>query len=99
MVNFLRDDLNTPGLLGVVFEHIASIAQDKHELAAVKNILVNVLGLTLEPLPVKEVTITPEIQQLIDARVQARQEKNWARSDELRDQLKQLGFDVHDDKA
>jgi cysteinyl-tRNA synthetase len=98
MTDFLRDDLNTPGLLGVIFENIVVIAQNKQELAAVKNILVNVLGLTLQPLPAKEVVITSEIQSLIDARNKARHEKDWARADELRDQLEKLGFDVHDGK-
>jgi cysteinyl-tRNA synthetase len=58
----------------------------------------NVLGLTLQPLVEKELMVTPEIQHLIDERNKARQEKDWARADELRDQLQQLGFDVHDDK-
>jgi len=98
MINFLRDDLNTPGLLGAVFEHIVAIAQNKQELAAVKNILMNVLGLTLQPLAEKELVVTSEIQGLIDARDKARLEKDWARADELRDQLQELGFDVHDGK-
>jgi cysteinyl-tRNA synthetase len=98
MTDFLRDDFNTPGLLGVIFENINTIAQNKHELAAVKNLLVTVLGLPLTELPVKEVVITSEIQNLIDARNKARQEKDWARADELRDQLQKLGFDVHDGK-
>ena len=99
MMAFLQDDLNTPGLLGVIFENIATIAHNKQELAAVKNILMNVLGLTLQPLPVQEVELTPEIQALIDARNKARREKNWVRSDELRDQLKGLGVDVRDEKV
>lgn len=98
MTHFLQDDLNTPGLLGVVFEHINDIAHNKYELAAVKNILVNVLGLTLQPLPVQTVELTPEIESLIDARNKARREKNWARADELRGQLEKLGVDVHDGK-
>lgn len=98
MTDFLRDDLNTPGLLGVIFEHINDIAQNKQELAAVKNILMNVLGLTLQPLAEKELIITSEIQNLIDARNKARQEKDWVRADELREKLQQLGFDVHDNK-
>jgi len=98
MESFLRDDLNTPGLLGVVFENIATLAQNRYELAAVKNILVNVLGLTLLPIAAKEVIITPEIQQLIDARNKARLEKNWAQADTLREQLQKLGVDVRDEK-
>ena len=99
MIEFLQDDLNTPGVLGVLFENFSAITENKNELAAVKNILLNVLGLTLQPLPVKDVELTPEIQELIDARNKARREKNWTRSDELRDQLKDLGVDVRDEKA
>lgn len=98
MIQFLHDDLNTPGLLGVLFEHIVDIASNQHELAAVKNILMNVLGLTLQPLPVQHVELTPEIQALIDERNKARREKNWGRSDELRDQLSAMGVDVRDEK-
>jgi len=64
----------------------------------VKNIFVNVLGLTLNPLVEKKVEITADIKLLIDERKQARKDKNWARSDELRDQLIALGVDVSDDK-
>jgi cysteinyl-tRNA synthetase len=42
--------------------------------------------------------MTPEIKLLIEERNNARYEKNWARADELRDQLQLLGVDVHDDK-
>jgi cysteinyl-tRNA synthetase len=98
MITFLQDDLNISGLLGVIFENIVDIAQNKHELAAVKNMLMNVLGLTLQTLPVQKVELTPEIEALINARNKARREKNWAHADELRDQLEALGVDVHDDK-
>ncbi len=98
MMEFLQDDMNTPGMLGVLFEQISAIADDKKLLSTVKNIFVNILGLTFEPLAIKEVEITPDIQLLIDERRRARQEKNWKRSDELREQLKVLGIDVSDEK-
>ncbi|HIJ78826.1 MAG: cysteine--tRNA ligase [Desulfobulbaceae bacterium] len=45
-------------------------------------------------------TITPdEIQALIDQRNQARQDKNWARADEIRDQLLEQGIELKDDAA
>ena len=34
----------------------------------------------------------------VDERAQARADKNWARADEIRDQLKELGYDAHDKK-
>jgi len=98
MLDYLENDLNTPGCLGVIFEHFSEIAEDKNVLAAVKFILQHVLGLTLQPLPVAEIVITPEMQKLIDERIQARHEKNWKRADELRDQLKAMGFEVKDGK-
>ncbi len=98
MKAFLQDDLNTPGLFGVIFENITEIAQDAQKLAAVKNILVDVLGLSLQLLPEQEVELTPEIEALIVERNKARREKDWKRSDEIRDQLQALGVDVHDGK-
>ena len=98
MRTFLCDDLNTPGMLGVVFEHLADLQNNEQELCAVKFILTSVLGLTLQPLPEKKIDITPEIQKLIDERNKARKEKNWAQADAIRDQLAQLGIDVRDEK-
>lgn len=83
MLEFLCDDLNTVGMLGVVFENLSVISQDIPTLCAVKAILQNVLGLTLEPLEKQEAKITPEIKKLIDEREHAREQKNWARADEL----------------
>jgi len=98
MLEFLQDDINTPGFLGVFFEHQSEMVNDARLLAAVKHIFVTILGLTLAPLAKPEKIITPKIQQLFEERMQARQEKNWKRADELREQLKALGFEVQDDK-
>ena len=95
---FLCDDLNTPGVLGVIFGHLSDLQDNEQELCAVKYILTNVFGLTLQPLSVQEVEITPEIQTLIGQRNEARNQKDWKRADEIRDQLKKLGFEVRDDK-
>ena len=98
MLEFLTDDLNTPGMLGVVFEHLDELQKDAQELARVGFFLQDVIGLRLEPLPEKEVEITPEIQKLLDEREEARKAKNWARADEIRDQLTAMGFEVQDKK-
>lgn len=98
IMEFLKDDLNTPGLFGVIFEHMTDLARNTNELAVIKNIMINVLGLTLQPLPLQTVAMTPEIELLIVERNKARQEKNWARADELRDQLQSLGVNLHDGK-
>ena len=98
MMHLLEDDLNTPGLLGVLFEHNATIMQNQEMAAAVKNILQNILGLTLEPIKETSHIITPEVQKIIDERNKARQEKRWALADQLRDQLKDMGIDIKDEK-
>jgi cysteinyl-tRNA synthetase len=99
MLEALYDDLNTPKFLGVIFENLTTFKQNTHLATLAKTLLTNVLGFTLNPLGEKIITITPEIQMLIDERQQARLEKNWARSDALRDQLARLGYIVNDKKA
>lgn len=99
MINFLCDDLNVAGMLGLVFEHVAQIRDDKELQKQVRYIFINLLGLTLEPLAEKEVVITAEIQALLDAREEARLHKNWARADQLREQLRMLGYEVKDKKV
>ncbi len=98
MLTFLYDDLNTPGMLGVLFDHLDSLQEHIDELCAVKTFLQQVLGLTLTLLSEKQVEITPEIQALLDAREDARAHKDWAKADELRDKLRDLGVDVTDKK-
>ncbi len=44
----------------------------------------------------KEEKLKPELQKLLDEREKARQIKNWARTDELRNELKKHGIAVED---
>ncbi len=98
MVEALADDLNTPKFLGLVFENLEACKTDKKFAQAVKILLTRVLGTTLEPIKEKSLEITPEIQALIDAREKARKEKNWARADQIRDQLAAQGYQSKDRK-
>jgi cysteinyl-tRNA synthetase len=98
MVVFLLDDLNTPGMLGVLFESLDQIKNDIETLCEVKMVLQQLVGLTCKALPEAEVVITPEIEKLLEEREQARVAKDWARADALRAQLRELGFDVQDKK-
>ena len=56
------------------------------------------LGLDLIAIEKPLVQITPEIQKLIDQREEARKSKDWKKADELRDKLKDLGYEVQDKK-
>jgi len=99
ILEFLTDDLNTVGAIGVIFERATEIENNPQSGAAVKAILQQIMGLTLQPLPEKQVAITPEIEKLLQQREAARAAKDWAKSDALRDELQKLGVDVQDKKA
>ena len=58
--------------------------------------LTTVLGLLQQDPQEEDAEIEPEIQALIDERQAARKEKNFARADEIRDQLKAMGITLKD---
>ena len=98
MLDCLLDDLNTPAMLGVLYEHLDTIKNDPMLLCEVKLFLDAALGLTFKQLPQEQVVITQEMQDLISAREQARAAKDWKKADELRDKLRELGYEVQDKK-
>lgn len=98
MVACLSDDFNTSGMFGVLFENLSELQKNRYSKELVKYFIINVLGLTLNPIKEKVIERTPQIEELFALRDQARADKNWALSDSLRDQLKALGFDVQDRK-
>ena len=98
----MEDDCNTADAVTAVFELVKYINQNTPEgcsgeyLSALKDrllTLAEVLGLTLE----KEEEILGEaIEKLIEERQTARKEKNFARADEIRDELLQKGIILED---
>ena len=99
MYQALCDDMNTPKLLGIVFEHLATIKNSPQLTSFANFIFISILGLTLQPLLQEDIAITPEISDLIKQREQARIEKKWVRADQLRDELLQRGYKVQDKKV
>ncbi len=99
MLAFVSDDLNTPGMFGVLFESLDELKASTAEAVRVKAFMQQVMGLSLAVLPEKEVLITPEIEHLVSEREAARLAKDWKRADALRLQLQELGFDVQDKKV
>ncbi|MBP5357420.1 MAG: cysteine--tRNA ligase [Clostridia bacterium] len=57
-----------------------------------------VLGLSLDKDESSELTIPEEVKAIAEERLAARKEKNWAKSDELRNKLSELGYMVKDSK-
>ncbi|MFP4567344.1 MAG: cysteine--tRNA ligase [Candidatus Woesearchaeota archaeon] len=90
----LNDDLNTPQALAVLFETLDLDINEKTKLKII-NTIENALGLTLIT---KEQEIPQEILQIQKERDSARANKDWAKSDELRDKLKEKGYKVLDSK-
>ncbi|MBR9981308.1 MAG: cysteine--tRNA ligase [Desulfatitalea sp.] len=90
----VNNDLNMPQALAVVQEMLKSELPPETKLATMFD-FDRVLGLDLEKAGGSE-TLPDEIQSLADARQRARQEKQWALSDELRDRIQERGYLVQD---
>ncbi|HAT03206.1 MAG TPA: cysteine--tRNA ligase [Candidatus Magasanikbacteria bacterium] len=90
---WINDDLNIPNALAWIWQAIKEKDITKETLLDFDK----VLGLNLDA---KEETIVipTEVQNILDARLKARTEKNWTESDRLRDEIKKLNFDVEDTK-
>ena len=92
----------TADALGAIFEIVkdANVSLNQQSgKAAVEGVLKTLLELTgVLGLLMKEAEegLPAEIQQMADERAQARKEKNWKRSDELRDALAAAGYLVKD---
>jgi cysteinyl-tRNA synthetase len=100
----LDDDLNISAALGFLFESIRETnrALDRNEMdAAAANAWLESwkrINSVLDLEAGTEIVIPPEVAQLAEQRENARREKNWKRSDELRDQIFALGWELRDTK-
>ena len=102
-IEVMDDDLNTADGIAAIFELVSEINLDvkdgasksfaKEALARIKE-LTDVLGIFSGD--DEEEGLGDDIQALIDERQAARKEKNWARADEIRDQLAAMGITLKD---
>ncbi|NBS70629.1 cysteine--tRNA ligase [bacterium] len=92
----IRDDLDTAGALAVFWGVVHNDAMPSGVKSATVLKMDEVLGLALEDVVARPIKITEEAQKLLDDRARARAAKEWQRSDELRDQLAELGYAVED---
>ena len=90
----INDDLDMPGALAVLW----SLVRDEKAEGKIGTIkkMDQVFGLKL--LETEEVEVPSEIREIADEREKARAEKNWGKSDELRDKLKEMGWIIKDSK-
>ena len=101
-IEAMEDDLNTGEALGAVFELVRDLntnitgvkSKELTEYAiTVFDELMNVLGLLYNR---KTASLDDEIEALIEARNEARKNKNWAEADRIRDELKAQGIVLED---
>ena len=97
----MDDDLNTADAISVIFEIVSEankqlasgLSKEAIEYpSALIRELGGVLGLDRE----KEDALSDEVNALIEERAKARADKNWAKSDEIRDALRDMGIIVKD---
>jgi cysteinyl-tRNA synthetase len=90
----VNNDLNMPQALAAVQQLLKSDLDPAVKLATVLD-FDRILGLDLNQLSAEPV-LPDDIQTLVDARQKARSKKDWAMSDQLRDQIQMLGYEVQD---
>ncbi len=92
----INDDLNMPRALAVVQEMLKSKISDADKFTTIMD-FDRVLGLSLDQVDKPE-ALPEEVQKLVEDRQAARANKDWARSDLLRDEIQNLGYTVQDAK-
>lgn len=99
----MDDDLNTADAISVLFEIVseankaitATSGFSKEAITYAIDMLTE-LGGVLGLLQKAEDATDSEVDAILEERAKARAEKNWAKSDELRDKLKEMGIIVKD---
>lgn len=90
----INDDLNMPRAMAVVQELLKSDLDPAAKLTTLYD-FDQVLGFDLAQVDQDE-SLPEDIQRMADERLQARADKNWALSDELRDAIQDRGYLVQD---
>jgi cysteinyl-tRNA synthetase len=92
----VADDLGTPRALAVAHEVASAADLTDAQRGALLLDFDRVLGLSLDA-PVADATPLPAgAEELLERRAAAREARDWAASDALRDELAGLGVDVRD---
>ena len=100
----MDDDLNTADALGAMFDYARAVntfvtePRGKEALERAAKLfddMTNVLGILQHK---KAEEFPKEAVALLNERAEARKAKNWARADQIREELKAMGFAVEDSK-
>jgi len=92
----INNDLDMPQALSVVWDMVQDEKATSADRAASILKFDQVLGLGLEKFVAKPIKVSIKVKKLIKEREQARADKDFIRSDQLRDQIAEAGFIVED---
>jgi len=94
----ISDDFNTPRALPIVQKMLKSNLNDSDKLATISK-FDKILGLDLDKKRKEKIVIPAEINQLIEKREKARQNKEWAKADQIRNEIEAKGYKIEDTDA
>ncbi|MFA6017802.1 MAG: cysteine--tRNA ligase [Patescibacteria group bacterium] len=92
----VNDDLDTPGALAIFYGVLNDTSMERGTKASTLLKMDEVLGLALEDVLARPVIVPSAIEKMVVDRENARKEKDWKRSDEIRDEIVKLGYIVED---
>lgn len=99
-IEIVSDDLATPKLIAEIFKYVADKNIDpKTKLATIIELDRKILGLNIELEILARISLPEGLQDLITQRRIARENKDWKLSDELRDKIIELGYEVKDTES
>ncbi len=93
----INDDMNMPVAISIVWE-IAKEKEKSNDFYELIKKFDSVLSLDLDKNDKGDINIPEDIKLILNERKDARKNKNFTKSDELRDKLKELGYIVKDTK-
>lgn len=96
----INDDLNMPEAMAVLWEVVKDNSLNSGEKLELIYDLDKVFGLELEKAEEEKADVIPdEIRELANARSEAKSNKDFKKADELRELVKQKGYDIADSKV
>lgn len=102
----MDDDFNSPKALGILFDFVTEAntmvagkqlsATDAVAAREMRGMIVELMGVFGIDAEAEEEALPAEVEELVAVRSEARAAKDWARADEARDKLAELGYVVKD---
>ncbi len=92
----MNDDFNTPNALALLWKLIKDKKIKKDVKFSTMEEFDKILAIGLSTPPEAEIEVPKKVADLIQKREEARMDKDWKKSDLLRDEIEELGFMIKD---